>query len=227
VLGNKSQVAESFTVLLDIDGTLVDSNYHHAIAWQRALRRAGVEVLMADVHRSIGLGGDHMVEWHAAGVDAPLEDWWHEEFKPLMPELRPTPGGAALIAHLAESGATNVYATSGNADDVDTLRAIIGADRWISAAVNANEVASSKPAPDILELAMRRAGADPGRTILIGDSTWDVQAANAARLPCIALTCGGSSAAELAAAGAIEVYETPHDLLDHTRTRPLSQLLTT
>jgi phosphoglycolate phosphatase-like HAD superfamily hydrolase len=220
-------VAEPFTVLLDIDGTLVDSNYHHAIAWHRALRRAGVAVLIADIHRSIGLGGDHMIERHAAGVDAPLEDWWHEEFRPLMPELRPTPGGAALIAHLAQSGATNVYASSGNADDVDTLRAIIGADRWISAAVNANEVASSKPAPDILELAMPRAGGDPGRTILIGDSTWDVQAANAARVPCIGLTCGGISAAELAAAGAIKVYETPQDLLDHTRTSPLSQLLTT
>lgn len=139
----------------------------------------------------------------------------------------PDTWGRALIAHLAESDATNVYATSDNADDVDTLRAIIGADRWISAAVYANEVASSKPAPDILELAMRRAGADPGRTILIGDSTWDVQAANAARLPCIGLTCGGISAAELAAAGAIEVYETPQDLLDHTRTSPLSRLLTT
>jgi phosphoglycolate phosphatase-like HAD superfamily hydrolase len=220
-------VAEPFTALWDIDGTLVDSNYHHAIAWQRALRRAGVEVLIADIHRSIGLGGDHMIERHAAGVDAPLEDWWHEEFRPLMPELRPTPGGAALIAHLAQSGATNVYASSGNADDVDTLRAIIGADRWISAAVNANEIASSKPAPDILQLAMRRAGGDPGRTILIGDSTWDVQAANAARLPCIALTCGGISAAELTAAGAIEVYETPQDLLDHFSTSPLNQLLTT
>ncbi len=219
-------MASSFTVLLDIDGTLVDSNYHHAIAWQRALRRAGVEVLTADLHRSIGLGGDHMIERHAAGEDAPLEAWWHEEFKPLMRELRPTPGAAALIAHLAEAGATNVYATSGNAEDVETLRALIDADRWISAAVNSNEVASSKPAPDILELAMRRAGADPGRTMLIGDSTWDVHAATAARLPCIGLTCGGISAAELTAAGAIEVYETPQDLLDHTRTSALHRLMT-
>lgn len=225
-VGEQEWVAESCTVLLDIDGTLVDSNYHHAIAWQRALRRAGVEVLMADVHRSIGLGGDHMIERHAPGVEAPLEDWWHEEFEPLIPELRPTPGGAALIAHLAEAGATNVYATSGNAADVDTLRAIIGADRWISGAVNANEVESSKPAPDILELAMRRVGADPARTILIGDSTWDVEAATAARLPCIGLTCGGISAAELEAAGAIEVYETPQDLLDHVRSSQLHRLLT-
>jgi phosphoglycolate phosphatase-like HAD superfamily hydrolase len=74
---------------------------------------------------------------------------------------------------------------------------------------------------------MRRAGTGPGRTILIGDSTWDVQAANAARLPCIGLTCGGISTAELAAAGAIEVYETPQDLLDHIRTSQLSRILTT
>jgi HAD superfamily hydrolase (TIGR01509 family) len=214
-------VLQAFTVLLDVDGTLVDSNYHHALAWHRALRRAGVEVLMADIHRSIGLGGDHMIERHASGVDAPLEDWWHEEFKPLMPELRPTPGAAALIRHLAEAGATNVYATSGNADDVGTLRTLIGADHWITAAVNGDEVAYSKPAPDIFELAMRRADADASRTVVIGDSTWDVEAATAAGLPCIALTCGGISATELAAAGAFAVYETPQYLLDHLAERPL------
>jgi beta-phosphoglucomutase-like phosphatase (HAD superfamily) len=210
-------MASSLTVLLDIDGTLVDSNYHHAIAWHRALRRAGVDVLMTEIHRAIGLGGDHMIERFAPDHEAPLEAWWHDEFEPLMDELRPTPGGAALIAHLAETGATCVYATSGSAQDVGTLRAIIGADRWIAAAVSSDEVASSKPAPDIFELAMRRVDANPSQTVVIGDSTWDVEAATAARLPCIGLTCGGTSAGELTTAGAVDVYDTPGHLLDHIR----------
>jgi phosphoglycolate phosphatase-like HAD superfamily hydrolase len=210
--GKGWSVGERFSALLDIDGTLVDSNYHHALAWQRALRRAGVEALMTDLHRSIGMGGDHMVQRFAAGLDAPVEDWWHEEFLPLRTELRPTPGAGTLIRDLADAGATNVYATSGQAADVDALRALIGADRWIAAAVNSSEVAASKPAPDIFELAMRRVDADRSRTVVVGDSRWDVEAATAAGVACIALTCGGISEGELTAAGARAVYETPQHL---------------
>jgi HAD superfamily hydrolase (TIGR01509 family) len=213
------------TVLFDIDGTLVDSNYHHALAWHRALRRTGIEVLLTELHRSIGLGGDDMVERFAAGVEAPIQEWRQEEFQPLKAELRPTPGGASLIATLAKAGVTVVYATSGNPEDVDELRAIIGADQWITGAVNSSEVQSSKPAPDIFELAMRRADAEPSRSLVVGDSTWDVEAASAARLPCVALTCGGVSAPELLAAGATAVYDTPHDLLDHLADSPLSAFL--
>jgi len=182
-------------------------------------------VLLRDLHRAIGLGGDHMVERFAGDVDAPVEDWWHEEFQPLMAELRPTPGAAALVATLGRSGTSNVYATSGRAEDVTAMRELIGADEWISAAVSSSEVASSKPAPDIFELAMRRVGAGPSRTIVIGDSTWDIEAAAAAGLACIAVTCGGTGAAELTAAGAVAVYETPRDLLDHLGESPLHGVL--
>jgi HAD superfamily hydrolase (TIGR01509 family) len=218
-------VDDTATVLLDLDGTLVDSNYHHALAWHRALRRAGLDVLLTELHRAIGLGGDQVVARFAAGVEVPVHDWQLEEFAPLKAELRPTPGAAALVAGLAQAGATVVYATSGSPADVGDVRAVIGADEWVTAAVSSGEVAVSKPAPDIFELAMRRAGADASRTIVVGDSTWDVEAATAARLPCIGLTCGGISAAELTGAGAIAVYATPQALLDDLAGSPIGPLL--
>jgi phosphoglycolate phosphatase-like HAD superfamily hydrolase len=96
------------------------------------------------------------------------------------------------------------------------------ADRWITAAVNASEVEASKPAPDIFRLAMHRVDAAPQRTIVVGDSVWDVHAAAASGVACIAVSCGGTSAAELTAAGAIAVYRDPQDLLAHLADSPLA-----
>src|SRR3954447_6115327 len=118
------------TVLLDIDGTLVDSNYHHGFAWNRALRRGGIIAPMAEIHRAIGMGADQLLARFAPGRDEPFESWWHEEFEPLITELAATSGATDLVAHLAAAEVTNVYATSGSPDDVDRLRAIIGADPW-------------------------------------------------------------------------------------------------
>jgi phosphoglycolate phosphatase-like HAD superfamily hydrolase len=214
------------TVLLDIDGTLVDSNYHHSLAWSRALHRAGVTVPLAEIHRTIGMGADQLIERLAPASDGPLEEWWHAEFEPLLAEIRPTRGGSDLIRHLAASGSTNVYATSGSADDVGTLRDVIGADEWIAAAVNSSEVDVSKPAPDIFQLAIRRVDADPQRTIVVGDSVWDVRAATACGIGCVAVACGGIGTDELLAAGALAVYRDPQDLLEQLAASPLAALLT-
>jgi phosphoglycolate phosphatase-like HAD superfamily hydrolase len=96
------------------------------------------------------------------------------------------------------------------------------ADRWITAAVNASEVEASKPAPDIFRLAMHRVDAAPQRTIVLGDSVWDVHAATASGVECVAVTCGGTSAAELTAAGATAVYRDPQDLLQRLADSPLA-----
>lgn len=213
------------TVLLDIDGTLVDSNYHHTLAWSRALHRAGLTVPLTEIHRTIGMGADQLIARLAATTSDPLEVWWHEEFEPLMGEIRPTRGGLDLIRHLAGSGITNVYATSGSPRDVGALRHLIGADPWIAAEVNSGEVAASKPDPEIFELAMRRVNADPHRTIVIGDSEWDVRAAIACGLGCVAVECGGISAAELLDAGALAVYRDPLDVLRRLATSPLTTLI--
>ena len=210
------------TVLLDIDGTLVDSNYHHSLAWYRSFRRGAITAPIAELHRSIGMGADQLLQRFAPDRDEPFEDWWHDEFEPCIDELAATRGASDLICHLASLGVTNVYATSGNAQDVDRLRAVIGADRWIADTVNASEVEASKPAPDIFRLAMHRADAEAERTIVLGDSVWDVHAATACGVGCVAVTCGGTSAAELIAAGAIAVYRDPHDLLAQLARSPLA-----
>ena len=213
------------TVLLDIDGTLVDSNYHHGLAWYRALRRGGIIVSIAQIHRAIGMGADQLLERFAPGREDPFEEWWHAEFEPQIDELASTTGAADLVRHLAAEDIVNVYATSGNAQDVGRLRAIIGADAVIAAAVNSAEVEASKPSPDIFELAMQRVDAERGRTMVLGDSVWDVHAATACGIACVAVTCGGTSAAELVDAGAVAVYEHPGEILDRWPTTPFAALV--
>src|SRR5919107_286328 len=169
-------------VLLDLDGTLVDSNYFHVEAWFRAFAARGHVVPMARIHRLVGMGADQLLE-----------------------EL--------LGRVVKERGATVVLATSGKPDDVEVLRRALGADEWIDAAVNSSEVESSKPEPDIFARALEVAGAEPTDAIVVGDTVWDVRAASACRLPCVTVTCGGISEAELVEAGAAAVYRDPEDLV--------------
>ncbi|MEP1124776.1 MAG: HAD family hydrolase [Ilumatobacter sp.] len=213
------------TVLLDIDGTLVDSNYHHALAWNRALRRGGLVVPLAEIHRSIGMGADQLLERFAPDRDDPFEEWWHDGFEPLIDELAPTPGAGDLVRHIAAQGATNVYATSGSEQDVDRLRAIIGADSVVARSVNSSEVDASKPAPDIFELAMKRVDADRERTIVLGDSVYDIHAASECGIGCVAVTCGGFGRGELIDAGALAVYDDPRDLHEHWAGSPIAALI--
>ncbi len=213
------------TVLLDIDGTLVDSNYHHALAWYRALRRGDLVIPIAEIHRSIGMGADQLLQRLAPDRDDPFEEWWHDEFEPFIDELEPTTGAGELVRHLAKAGATNVYATSGSEDDVGRLRAIIDADSAVAEAVNASEVEVSKPAPDIFELAMERVGAVRERTIVLGDTVWDVRAATECGIECVGVTSGGFGCAELVDAGAVAVYDDPRDLLTHWAGSPIARLL--
>ena len=212
-------------VVFDVDGTLVDSNYFHVIAWQRAFWRDDRSVAAADIHRLIGMGADQMLPVLIGAPGPQLEDLWHEEFLAMRDEVQPTEGAADLVRAVSELGASVVYATSGKAEDVRVLRAVIGADRWVDEVVSSNDVEHSKPAPDIFELALRRCGGDPGRTMVIGDTTWDVRAATAARLPCIGLTCGGITAHELTAAGAVAVFDTPAHLLEQLSVSPIGRLL--
>ena len=213
------------TVLLDIDGTLVDTNYFHTLAWYRALRRSGRTVEMSTIHRLIGMGSDQFLSRLIDGEDARIEEWWQEHFAALRPEVHVTPGAAELVRTLKERGATTVYASSGQPDDVRFFRDLIGADQWIDEVVNSSEVEASKPAPDIFELALARAGAAPNAAMVIGDTVWDVEAAAACGLRCVAVTTGGISRAELAAAGAAAVYDSPAALLAELATSPLGPLL--
>jgi HAD superfamily hydrolase (TIGR01549 family) len=218
-------VTRSTAVLLDIDGTLVDSNYFHAIAWFRSFRRHGHDILISDIHRLIGMGADQMLERLPGDEDESMEEAWQEEFAKLRDEIVPTPGARDLVRTLKERGATTVYATSGQPQDVEALRAVIGADEWIDEVVSSEEVDASKPAPDIFQLALERVSVDAGDALVIGDTVWDIEAADACGVPCVAVTTGGISEDELKAAGAVAVYASPADLLAGIDRSPISRLL--
>lgn len=212
-------------VLLDVDGTLVDSNYFHVLAWFRAFRRGQRVAQLTAIHRLVGMGADQLVARLTGGQDEQLEAWWKEEFGELRGEILPTPGAGDLVRTLSERGAATVYATSGQPQDVEVLRQVIGADDWVNAVVNSSEVEGSKPAPDIFELALRRVGVGAEQAIVVGDTVWDVEAAMACGLGCVGLTTGGISRAELSAAGAVAVYDSPEHLLTTLDSSPVGELL--
>jgi HAD superfamily hydrolase (TIGR01549 family) len=202
-------------VLLDVDGTLVDSNYFHTTAWFRALAAHGHVVPMARIHRLVGMGADKFLEELLGEHDQALEDGWQEEFAALRDDIPALPGAAELARVAKERGATVVLATSGKPDDVEVLRRTLGADEWIDGSVNSSEVESSKPAPDIFARALEVAKAEPGDALVVGDTVWDVKAASACGLPCATVLCGGIAEAELRDAGAVAVHRDPADLVSH------------
>jgi HAD superfamily hydrolase (TIGR01509 family) len=201
--------------ILDIDGTLVDTNYHHAIAWHRAFSRNGVELPVWQVHRRIGMGGDHIVralagdrvEEERGDAIREAEGGFYEE---LIGEVRPLQGSRELIVDLKRRGRTVVLASSAKEHEVehylDLLDARDLADDWTTSA----DVEATKPDPDLVHAALEKAGDDGG--VMIGDSTWDVEAAKRAGIETLAVMTGGFSAAELRDAGAAEVYESVDEL---------------
>lgn len=218
-------MASSCAVLLDVDGTLVDSNYFHALSWARAFRRADRTLLFADIHRCIGMGGDQLMERLIGEQDEQIHGWSKEEFAKLRDEVVSTPGAADLVRTLKERGATTVFATSGSPEDTDILRQTIGADSWVDAVVNAGEVDSSKPSPTIFEVALEKAGVGPDDAIVVGDTVWDIEAARKIGLRCVTLTSGGIGRGELEEAGAAAVYKSPADLLAHLDASPVGALI--
>jgi HAD superfamily hydrolase (TIGR01509 family) len=208
--------------VLDIDGTLVDTNYHHTIAWFRAFHRHGIVLPIWRIHRHMGMGGDQMVE---ALTDEDTEREHGDdirsaegaEYRELIEEVEPTPGARELIEKLKGRGHTVVLASSAKKDEVehylDLLDARELADDWTTSA----DVEATKPAPDLVQAALERVGGSDGT--MIGDTPWDVMSAQGAGIETLAVLTGGFSAAELREAGALEVFESVAELcskLDHT-----------
>jgi HAD superfamily hydrolase (TIGR01509 family) len=205
-------------VLFDVDGTLVDTTYLHAVSWWEALRQLGADVPMAKIHRAIGMGSDKLLD-HLLGPDRDRDKdeqattahdvlygaWWER--------LRPLPGATELLKAVAERGLTVVLASSAKEAELDHLRRVVAADDVIAAATSSSDAEQSKPAPDILEAALAQSDVDPQAAVFVGDSVWDVEAAGRLDIPCIGLTCGGTSADELSEAGAVAVYDDPAALL--------------
>ncbi len=212
-------------VLFDIDGTLVDTNYLHTLAWWRALRDAGLDVAMSEIHPLIGMGSDKLLEQLIGEERDGLRDAHSEQFRPLKGEVRAFPGARDLLAAVAGRGARVVLATSSQEADLKELLAALDADESIADIVHGDEVEASKPAPDVFSTALDKLGLAPASTIVVGDTRWDVEAASKLGLDTVAVLTGGTPRRELEEAGAVAVYANVADLLDQLDDSPLSRLL--
>jgi HAD superfamily hydrolase (TIGR01549 family) len=211
--------------ILDIDGTLVDTNYHHAVAWYRAFRQHGIVLPVWRVHRHIGMGGDQVVAALAGqtteeeqGDDIRAAE--QELYGTLIEEVEPFEGARELIAELKDRGHRVVLASSAKKEEVehylDLLDARDLADGWTTAA----DVEATKPAPDLVRAAAEQAGS--GDAVMIGDTTWDCEAAGRAGVPAIAVLTGGFAEQELVDAGAVAVFESIADLRGRLGETPLA-----
>ncbi len=203
-------------VLFDIDGTLLDTNYLHVVAWWRAFRDTGhTEVDMASVHHSIGQSSPELVQRLLGRPDEDTVQAHTERFSELQPLAEAFPQAGELVRACARLGRTPVYATSAKESDLEWMLPLIGAGDSVAGVTSSADVDQSKPDPDILRIPLDSHDLDPARTVVVGDTVWDIRAAQNAGLPCIGLRCGGISEDELRDAGAVEVYGDPADLLAH------------
>ncbi|MBC5809333.1 MAG: HAD family hydrolase [Candidatus Eremiobacteraeota bacterium] len=217
-------------VLLDVDGTLLDSNDAHAETWSRALRQAGYDVPFARLRPLIGMGGDRILR-EVAGLDhksaagKSIAKCRTEMFlSEYLPRLAPTPGARALVEVLRARGLKIVVATSASEEELGALLRAAGVADLIEAASKKDDAKTSKPAPDIVEAALQKAGVPPERAFMIGDTPYDCEAARRARVTIVAVRCGGWSDERLDAAA---VYDDPADLLAHLDRSPAARLLAT
>ena len=196
-------------VLLDLDGTLVDSNYQHALAWFRAFVDHGIVLPVWVIHRHVGMGGDQLVA-AVAGEQAErelgdrLRRAESAEFARLRAECQPLPGVDELVSTLKREGLTVVLASSANDDDLDHFLGLLKLRDRVDGWTTADDVTRSKPHPDIVNVALEKAGTS--EAVMIGDSGWDVEAASKAGIPSVAVITGGWSKQELLDAGAAAVY---------------------
>lgn len=207
----------SKALIIDIDGTLVDSNYLHVIAWQRAFTAHGIATEAWKIHRYIGKGGDQMVtsvagqQVESENGDA-IRDAEGGFFQELIGEVRAFPGASDFLRELSDRGFSLVLASSAKANEVDHYLDLIEATDVIESHTTSADVESTKPDPDLVEAALEKAGTR--EAMMIGDSIWDVESARRAGIDCAAVLTGGFSKRELSAAGAVEIQPALVDLLD-------------
>jgi HAD superfamily hydrolase (TIGR01509 family) len=212
-------------VLLDIDGTLVDSNDAHARAWVQALAEAGRDVPFETVRPLIGMGGDKLLPKvcgldAAAGEGKRVSERRGEIFlAEYLPRLRPTRGAKELLERLSERGLRLVVASSAKKGELDPLMRLCGADRVCESATSSDDAEASKPDPDILHAALQSLGMPAAQAVMIGDTPYDIEAARRAGVRVVALRCGGWGDADLQ--GATAVYDDPADLAARLDDSPL------
>lgn len=204
------------TVVLDVDGTLLDSNYQHAVAWARAFAHTGEQVPVWRIHRHVGMGGDRLVpavtsEGFERDHGDAVRDRWKQEYEAMIEETALFPRARDLLAALREAGVEVALASSSIPEHAEHAFGLLDAERLTDTATTAEDAEESKPHPELVEEALRRVGGSRG--CLVGDSVWDVEAARRAGVPAYGVLCGGYGRAELVKVGAVEVYADPAALL--------------
>ena len=212
-------------LILDVDGTLLDTVYLHVIAWWEAFRDAGEQVSCFDIHRAIGRGSADLVETLLGRTDDSIVEGHATNWEPLRRQCIPFHQVPELIREMAGRGVKVVYCTSGAPEDIQDFRDKIGCDDVIAGVVDSGAVEQSKPAPDIVQAALEQVGVAPEDAVMLGDTVYDVRAAAAAGVACIGMMSGGIGERELQEAGAVAVYGNPSELLADLDASPLSKLL--
>ena len=220
--------SRSPAVLFDIDGTLVDSNYLHVHAWARAFHDVGIAAEAWRIHRSIGMDGSALVKTLSGDADdevkEQLKDLHSRYYKELAPMLKVLPGGREILEQVASMGLQVVLATSAPDDELSILRDVLDRDNLVSEMTSSADVDTAKPQPDIIEVALKRAGVTADRAVFIGDSVWDAEACRRAGVPSIGVLSGGVSRDELTAGGAQVVFEDARELVEHIDDTPIAEL---
>ena len=211
--------SKNTAILFDIDGTLVDSNYLHVQAWSEAFQSVGRPVDSWRIHRGIGMDGTKLLEELLGDDTDEFGDRAKQAhtgiYQRLTPRLRPFTSARELLARMHERGIAVVLATSAPEDELKELRRVLDAEQWLTAITSAEDAETAKPAPDLIQVALDRAGVAADRALFVGDTVWDGKACAKAGLRFVGVRSGGVSGAELREAGAVEVYVDPADVLAH------------
>jgi HAD superfamily hydrolase (TIGR01509 family) len=204
--------------IVDIDGTLVDTNYHHTVAWWRAFARIGIDVPAWRLHRHIGMGGDQLIA-AVAGDDAEREhgdeirEVEGEIFSELIDEVAPLEGARELLSELKRRGHTVILASSAKEEEADHYLDLLEARELVDGWTTSADIESTKPEPDLIAAAREKAPQED-EAVMIGDTVWDIEAAKRDGVETIAVLSGGFSRAELEQAGAVTVFEGPAELCE-------------
>jgi HAD superfamily hydrolase (TIGR01549 family) len=205
------------TIVFDVYGTLVDTNYQHALAWYRAFRRFDLTPALWRIHRAVGMGGDQLVE-AVAGKDVEdqhgdeLRSAWTEEFDEFIDEVQPFSGAEPLLAEVRKRKLRLVLASSGQSKHVEHYLDLLNGRELAEAWTTSEDAEQTKPAPDLVETAMAKV--EGVHAVMIGDSTWDAKAAKRAGLPTYAIRTGGFSVEELLDARVSNVYDSLEEFQD-------------
>jgi len=214
------------TAVLDIDGTLVDTNYHHALAWFRAFAEHDIVLPIWRIHRHIGMGGDQVVtalcgEDVEARLGDDIRDAEGQAYAALIGEVRTMDGSRELIETLKQRGHVVVLASSAKAGEVDAYLDLLDARELADAWTTSADVESTKPAPDLVHAAVKRVDGNPDDAVMVGDTPWDVKAAAGAGVSTLTVMTGGFCHAELTESGAAAVFESVAELCEKLGDTPL------